>query len=396
MYTQHFALHAEPFGMTPDPAFLYLSPGHREALAAIHYGLLDRRGFITLVGEVGTGKTTLLYKLLGTLGDEVDSAYVAYTAQEFEEIVAAALRDLGVETTGSSKAALLAALNAHLLRRAEEGRAVALIIDEAQTLNDRTFEELRLLSNFETYTRKLLQIVLVGQPELRDRLSRPELRQLGERASVCAVVNPLSPSEMRRYIEHRLRLAGGAAARLFSRHALGRIVRRADGIPRRANILCHNALLFAYGRGMSHVTAAIAREAIAEMDGSRLRRPAARISTWARWGIGAASALVLAAMAEPAFERSTRSVAAIGTPPVAVASSSSASETLALTVPPGATLTDLVRGVYGRKAKPSPALMQEIRRLNPQLANPDRIVAGAALRFPLPGSLADGAARSPR
>src|SRR5512145_2199932 len=191
MYAEYFRLTAEPFGLTPDPAFLYLSPQHREALAAVQYGLLDGRGFITLVGEVGTGKTTLLYSLLSRLTSDVQGAYVAYTTQSFEDLLGSVLKDLGVEPAGRSKQDLLGAFNAHLVRQADAGRTVALIIDEAQNLSDQTFEELRLLSNFETYTRKLLQVVLVGQPELQDRLRRPQLRQLHERVSVRAFINPL-------------------------------------------------------------------------------------------------------------------------------------------------------------------------------------------------------------
>jgi general secretion pathway protein A len=303
MYADYFQLAAEPFGLTPDPAFLYLSPEHREALAAVQYGLLDGRGFITLVGEVGTGKTTLLYSLLSQLNPSVSAAYIAYTTQSFEDLLAGVLRDFGVES-GRSKQELLAAFNGYLMRQADEGRTVALIVDEAQNLSDQTFEELRLLSNFETYTRKLLQIVLVGQPELQERLRRPQLRQVHERISVRAFINPLSRIEMERYIEHRLQRVGGASERLFTPMARRLIVWRAAGIPRRANILCHNALLFAYGRGLPLVSPGIAREAIAEMDGRRpgllprraLRRvaPPFRVMRWAAAAVLALGAVVLA------------------------------------------------------------------------------------------------------
>jgi general secretion pathway protein A len=299
MYAEHFNLSVEPFGLTPDPAFLYLSPGHREALAAVEYGLLARRGFITMVGEVGTGKTTLLYTLLSQMGPEVETAYIANTTQSFEDLLLSVLKDLQVEPADTSKHALIGALNAHLVRRAEENRTVALIIDEAQNLSDRTFEELRLLSNFETYTQKLVQIVLVGQPELADRLSQPSLRQLHERVSVRTCIKPLDRVEMERYIDHRLRRAGGTMQQLFAPRAVNLIVKRAGGIPRRANILCHNALLFSYGRDLPQVTVPIAREVVAGMGERRARfvpRPALRSSrAWqaARWaaivalGVGA-------------------------------------------------------------------------------------------------------------
>src|SRR2546425_29359 len=190
----------------------------------------------------------LPYAILSRLGRAVEAAYIAYGTQDFEDVLAAVLADLGVETPRRSKHALLTAFNAHLLRRADEGRTVALVIDEAQNLSDRTFEELRLISNFETYTQKLLQIVLVGEPELQRRLRQPQLRQLRERVSVRAFVNPLSTAEMYRYIEHRLHLVGGSSEKLFSPRALRLIVQLSAGNPRRANILCHNALLFTHRR----------------------------------------------------------------------------------------------------------------------------------------------------
>ncbi|MFN8545818.1 MAG: AAA family ATPase [Candidatus Binatia bacterium] len=301
MYLEHFRLSAEPFSLTPDPGFLYLSPEHREAMAAVQYGLLAGRGFVTLVGEVGTGKTTLLYALLSQTGPEVETAYVAYTTQSFEDLLAAVLRDLRIEFRSRAKGDLLEALNAHLVRRADEGRTVALVIDEAQDLSDSTFEELRLLSNFESYTRKLLQIVLVGQPELQDRLARPGLRQLRERVGVRAVINPLDRTEMARYIAHRLQVAGGSAESLFEPRALALIVRRTGGIPRRANILCHNALLFAFGRGLPRVTVAVAREAVDEMDERRPGLVRVDRRSWAQAAIGSRGRMVAAAALVAAF-----------------------------------------------------------------------------------------------
>src|SRR5215470_1139213 len=177
VYAVHFGLSGQPFGLTPDPAFLYLGPAHREALAGVEYGLADRRGFVTLVGEVGTGKTTLLYSLLGQLRADVQAAYVNYTQQSVRRLLASVLKDLGVVAPGTSKASLILALNRHLRRRSDEGGTTAIVIDEAQNLSDEAFEELRLLSNFETYSEKLLQTVLVGQTELDERLRRPHLRQ---------------------------------------------------------------------------------------------------------------------------------------------------------------------------------------------------------------------------
>jgi general secretion pathway protein A len=266
MYYEHFRLSGEPFSLTPDPAFLFLSEKHREAMAAVQYGLQNGRGFLTLIGEVGTGKTTILYSVLGQLGPEVAAAYVPYAAHTFDDLLTAALKDLGEKPpAGASRLDLLEILQQMLVRRDEAGQRTALVIDEAQSLADSTFEELRLLSNFETYTHKLLQIVLVGQPELQTRLRQQNLRQLQQRVSVRAIINPLDAAEMQAYIQHRLKQVGGDD-RLFEPAALRAIVRHARGIPRRANILCHSALLFAFGRSLPLVTMSAAREAIAEMD----------------------------------------------------------------------------------------------------------------------------------
>src|SRR5262245_50025738 len=303
MYYEHFRLSGEPFSLTPDPAFLFLGQKHREAMAAVQYGLLNGRGFITLIGEVGTGKTTILYSVLSQLGPEAACAYVPFAAHSFDELLTGALKDLGEQPpAGASRLQLLEVLQALLLRRDAAGQRTALVIDEAQSLPDSTFEELRLLSNFETYTHKLLQIVLVGQPELQDRLRQQNLRQLQQRVSVRAIINPLDPPEMQAYILHRLRQVGGDAG-LFELAALRAIVRHAHGIPRRANILCHNALLFAFGRSLPAVSAAAAEEAIAEMDerqpgilgrGTLRRVSFARVRSWRLpLGLAAAAAAVV-------------------------------------------------------------------------------------------------------
>lgn len=311
MYFEHFRLSGEPFSLTPDPAFLFLSEKHREAMAAVQYGLVNGRGFITLIGEVGTGKTTILYSVLSQLGPEVATAYVPYAAHTFDDLLTVALKDLGEQPPpGASRLQLLEVLQRMLLRRDTAGQRTALVIDEAQSLSDATFEELRLLSNFETYTHKLLQIVLVGQPELQERLRQQNLRQLQQRVSVRAIINPLDPAEMQAYILHRLSQVGGEAG-LFEPAALRAIVRHARGIPRRANILCHNALLFAFGRSLPLVTASAAGEAIAEMDerkpgvlgrGALRRVSGARSWSW-RFPLGLAAAGAAALVAGGALLR---------------------------------------------------------------------------------------------
>jgi general secretion pathway protein A len=427
MYAQHFGLSANPFPLTPDPADLYLGKQHREAFAALKYGLIERRGFVTLVGEVGTGKTSLVYRLLRDLGPDVRTAYLANPLQSFEDILASLLQDLGVRTAARTKRGILGALNKHLRARADAGGTTALVIDEAQDLSDQALEEIRLLSNFETYTQKLVQIVLVGQPELRERLAEPHLRQLRERIAVHAVIGPLSRAEMRQYIEHCLQRAGGSSDRLFTRAALRLIVRRCAGIPRRANILCHNALLFAYGRRLPRVSARVAREEIGEMGergrgralvrrmlvgtvaagvaivamvltaGGRPRsttmttvasvpvRPSqtpdvagadATIAT-----VGNASASPLPETPRPDPSEATAAAVAVEAVVAPSVDSPSRAEPLVVTVPAGATLFSLVRSVYGLRVQ-GDHIYDDIRRLNPQLKDPDRIRAGASLRLP--------------
>jgi general secretion pathway protein A len=436
MYLEHFGLKAPPFPLTPDPANIYLGKTHREALAALQYGLVERRGFVTLVGEVGTGKTSIVYALLGDRGLDVRSAYLANPLQSFEDILASLLQDLGVRTAARTKRGILDVLNKTLSSRAAGGGTTALVIDEAQDLSDAALEELRLLSNFETYSEKLVQIVLVGQPELQERLARPHLRQLRERIAVHAAIAPLSRAEMWCYVAHCLERAGGSSERLFTRAALWLILRRCAGIPRRANILCHNALLFAYGRGRARVTARIAREAIAEMSERPHRRAFSRRALAGAVAAGAvAFAMVLTAgsrtrhgtpdvvrsaaapldpadivradvtvttpaaggtlaleAGRPSLADATPPVEAVAPPvpadaavttdsPRALVDPPSVGETRVVTVRAGATLYGLVRSVYGSGVD-ADRMYVEIQRLNPQLKDPNQIRAGIALRLP--------------
>jgi type II secretory pathway predicted ATPase ExeA len=271
MYWRRFNLTGEPFSLTPDPAFLYLSSIHAEAYAALTMGLRERRGLISMIGEVGTGKTTLVYSLLSTIGPEVHTAYISNARLSFDGILRNALRDFGVRCDNLHGVDLLDAFNEFLQLCAKQGTTAALVIDEAQNLSHDTFEDLRLLSNFETYKHKLLQIVLVGQPELDSKLRDPALRQVAERIGVRCHVNPLTPQETRRYIEHRLSAVGGTSD-VFTETALRTIISRSAGIPRAVNILCHNAMLFAYGQAKAKVTRAMVLEAVHEKEGAGLVR----------------------------------------------------------------------------------------------------------------------------
>ncbi len=271
MYLRHFNLTAEPFALTPDPAFLFASEVHSEALAALKLGLLERRGLIVMVGEVGTGKTTLLYSLLSSLGPQIRTAFVPNSMLSFDGMLRAALKDFGITPQGPTRLDLLNSLNDFLRRCDEENATAAIVIDEAQNLSDAAFEELRLLSNYETYKHKLLQIVLVGQPELDTKLNKPELRQVRERIAVRCVVNPLTPSECQDYIAHRLGEVGGSV-KIFERAALKQIIKESQGIPRRINILCHNTMLYAFGRDLPRISKRLVTTAMRERQGSDLVR----------------------------------------------------------------------------------------------------------------------------
>jgi len=222
-----------------------------------------------MIGEVGTGKTTLVYSLLSQLDSQIETAYLSNTLLSFEEILVSVLRDFGVSCESHRRLDLIEALNAFLRRAATEGRIVVLVIDEAQNLSHEAFEGLRLLLNFETYKTKLLQIVLVGQPELAVRLGRPGLRQVRDRVAVRCRLESLDRRESKGYIEHRLATVGGSSE-IFTRPALALLVRRSRGIPRRINILCHNSMLFAYGKDLVRVHRAIVAQAIRDVDGPLL------------------------------------------------------------------------------------------------------------------------------
>lgn len=275
MYWRRFNLTGEPFSLTPDPAFLYLSSVHAEAYAALTMGLRERRGLISMIGEVGTGKTTLVYSLLSSLGPEIHTAYISNARLSFDGILRSALRDFGVECEDLHGVQLLDAFNDFLHRCARDGTTAALVIDEAQNLSHDTFEDLRLLSNFETYKTKLLQILLVGQPELDTKLRDPALRQVAERIAVRCHVNPLTAQETRHYIEHRLSAVGGSID-VFSEPAIRTIISRSAGIPRAVNILCHNAMLFAYGQAKDKIARSMVLEAVHEKEGGGLVRLGSR------------------------------------------------------------------------------------------------------------------------
>src|SRR3989442_1781085 len=238
MYLTFYGLNEKPFNTTPDPKFLYLTPGHREALAQLVYSVRENRGFLVLTGEVGTGKTTLLQAFLRRLDGKAAVAYVFNSMLPFEGLLEYVLEELKVPEPGSSPAQRLLALRRFMLDRRRAGQSTVLVLEGAQTLDVPTFERIRMLSTFETPTEKLLQILLVGQPELRAKLQRPELGQLRQRIELQCSLPPLSPEQTRDYIQTRLRVAGRRDLHLLPHPAPAPIPNLPCGRPRRPHALC--------------------------------------------------------------------------------------------------------------------------------------------------------------
>ena len=269
MYASYFGLSDNPFAITPDPRFLFLSARHTEALAHLLYGVTESGGFIQLTGEVGTGKTTLVRTLLEKLPDNVDAALIINPRVSLLEFVRSICRELGIDwKPAQTPQDLIDALNAQLLKAHEKGRRVVLIVDEAQGLSAEVLEQVRLLTNLETRQQKLLQIILVGQPELRELLARTELRQLAQRITGRYHLMPLSGGETRAYVNHRLTVSG-AMAPIFTGSAVRVLQRITGGIPRLINIICDRALLGAYTHELRQVDAGMVRRAAREVLGER-------------------------------------------------------------------------------------------------------------------------------
>ena len=288
MYAAHFGLTERPFSLAPDPRYLFLSEGHREALAHLVYGL-QGGGFVQLTGEVGTGKTTACRALLDQLPPDVDVAMIFTPRLTAVELLSAVCDELRVPYTAgtTSLKVLVDALSRALLDAHARGRRTVVIIDEAQNLSMEVLEELRLLTNIETTRDKLLQVILIAQPELVDLMERPALRQLAQRITARYHLRPFSFNESRAYIRHRLSVAGQREM-IFTASALRVIHRRSGGVPRLINNVCDRALLGAFGRSKRRVTAMTARQAAAEVSGSL---------GWRRWLQPATVTVLVAAIA---------------------------------------------------------------------------------------------------
>jgi len=267
MYEAFYGFREAPFTLTPDPKFLFMTPDQREAIAYLKYGIQERKGFLVLTGEVGVGKTLIVRTLLEQLNGSVASALVMNAMLKFTPLLRMALIDFGVPFRGRAKVEMLLALQEFLLENHRRGGNTVLVIDEAQNLTPSSLEEFRLLSNLETSRAKLLQIILVGQPELTQLLNSHNLRQLRQRIPGICELHPLAPSGVGEYIEHRLRVAsGGAVGQLFEADGIAEVVEYSGGVPRLINAVCDRALLIAYVNDRRRVARGDVHEAIAEIE----------------------------------------------------------------------------------------------------------------------------------
>ena len=271
MLLEYYKLAEQPFGVTPDSRFLYLGPKHREALASLVYGTESNRGFLALIAKPGMGKTSLLYHYLAYLRDKARTAFVFRTDCDSREFIRHLLLDLGIDVADMDLPAMHDSLNKLLTEEMRAGRRFVLVIDEAQNLDEKVLESIRLLSNFETPWTKLMQIVLAGQPQLADRLASPSMAQLRQRVSMVIRIEPLTPDEVNAYIDHRLWIAGCEKPAFLTVGARKLIADHSEGIPRNINNLCFNAMSLACALQRKSIDRDIVRDVIADLDLEPLR-----------------------------------------------------------------------------------------------------------------------------
>ena len=442
MFLDFYKLREQPFGVTPDPRYLYFSPGHREALASLFYGIETGRGFLSLIAEPGMGKTTLLFQLLQRWKGYVHSAFLFQTQCDSRELVRYLLDDLGLKSDGEDIVRMHSELNDFLYRETKAGRRVVVFIDEAQNLSDTVLETVRLLSDFEAPDKKLLQIILAGQPELEQRLARPGLAQLRQRIAIRSRLDALPPDEVIRYVDYRLRVAGCEGSGLFTHAALGLIAERSRGIPRLINNICFNALSLGCAQQQSQIDFELVEEAARDLameipvpqlgtvQGPTFARHAQRLRPvlqssyrWIRDNLirrrlfqTSAIALMFCGMAIYVGARSgsgtirqqgakhpnsesTATAAGHGLPgartdaaraqatPAQAISQNRANRnpvrSFAYVVQPNDTLRDLCVSTVGRYDS---TVLSEIRELNPGLKNPDHLDPGQEIRLPMTGT----------
>ena len=267
MYLEYYGLRQAPFDITPNPRFLFHSGKHREAFNHLLYGIRERKGFVQLTGEVGAGKTTLCRAMLEQLDARYSTALILNPVLSGDELMKAIATEFGLDVRGKDRLETLATINDFLLKQALAGKEAVLIIDEAQDLTDELLEQVRLISNLETDDRKLLQIVLMGQPELRDRLNSYHLRQLRQRITVRYHLSPLTRAEVAQYINHRLAMAGSNGLPTFTTPAIWRVYAYSKGVPRLVNALCDKALLAGFVENSERITFRMVGRAIRNLEG---------------------------------------------------------------------------------------------------------------------------------
>ncbi|MGH9349448.1 MAG: XrtA/PEP-CTERM system-associated ATPase, partial [Vicinamibacterales bacterium] len=266
MYERYFQLRERPFALSPDPDYLYPSKVHQEALSYLRYGIEGHAGFVVITGEIGSGKTTMLQSLLGRLDRNTTVARLVNTMLDARELLEAILLDFGMDPTGLGKPVLLHRLGQFLVQQRQAGRLTLLVIDEAQNLSLPALEEIRMLSNFETEKSKLIQIILIGQPDLREKLSRPELEQLRQRITVSYHLQPLDAGDTHNYVNHRLRRAAIGPPVELPHDVTAVVHARSRGVPRIINVIADATLLFAYGVDRRDIEVGIVRDALEELD----------------------------------------------------------------------------------------------------------------------------------
>jgi general secretion pathway protein A len=272
MYENFYGFREKPFEITPDPKFLYLSESHKEALAHLTYAVRERKGFTVITGEVGTGKTILVQTLLSKLDGNTKTAYLFNPMMGSTDFLHYICQDLGLKSQKKSKGQHLSQLHKFLMSCYSKNETVVLIVDEAHKLDPKLLEEVRLLTNLETSKNKLLQVILIGQPELNEIMEKPEFRQLKQRVSLRYHVQPLNKEDTKKYVRKRLRIAGTFNLNIFTPKAINKIYQYTKGIPRLINIVCDNALLMGYATDQKVIGRKIVHEAIKNLDGFSLQK----------------------------------------------------------------------------------------------------------------------------
>jgi general secretion pathway protein A len=408
MYLNFYNLKKEPFQITPDPEFLFLSPGHKEALASIIYGIDHRKGFIAIIGEVGVGKTSVLRSYLEQADKEnLKTIYIFNPNISFRGLLKTIFEELGLESVTEDPAEMLTRLYHKLIDEYKHKRNVALIIDEAQNMPVETLENMRMLSNLETSKDKLFQIVLVGQPEFEEMLNSKELRQLKQRIAIKTTISPLRKDECIAYIQHRLTKASLHGSTVFTQSALKKIISQSHGIPRIINVLCDNALITGFGYQKHSITARIAKEVIADFKGKKA-------SVSLKWAFVAMALFLLIGafsiyphglkvLSNPGviykFSKQENNIShdaenTVGPQTFRVGATKMQNELLVKkentenkkgpvpivrSVRKGDKLMNLVNEIYGRKDKD---LIKLVMQNNPEITSSDKIVIGDEIMFP--------------